>query len=372
MSGATRNGVFMMRCRQKTKLLSLWCFLLLVVAMRAGWAQEAKPDTSVLSPDGTVHITRVIPVPETVSPETRRFLARPVAPEAPPPTLDQSRAGVDAWQASAGAAFRAQYPVDVQSATIGGIPVRRIVPPVIPPSHQGRVLLDLHGGGFRVDSGSLTESIPMAALTQTEVVAVLYRLSPENKFPAAVDDVVAVYRELLKQHKPANIAIFGTSAGAILTGEVAVKLKQLKLPLPAALGIFSGMGDFSRDGDSAAMYSLNGLSGPMSPPSGPMAELGTYAGVTPSRDPVLSPIFADLHGMPPTLFMTSGRDLLLSGTTLLQRAFLAAGVDARLVVFDALPHAFWNEPALPETREAHRIMAEFLGSHLGVLPNKSK
>ena len=74
---------------------------------------------------------------------------------------------------------------------------------------------------------------------------------------------------------------------------------------------------------------------------------------------MLSPIYADLHGMPPTLFVTSGRDLLLSGTANLHRAFLNAGVDARLVVFDALPHAFWYDPKLPEAIEANHIMADF-------------
>lgn len=341
-----------------------WAGLFLLAGATV-WAQGPQTDTSVLGPDGTAHITRVIPIPDTVSPEARRLLARPVGNATAKPTIAQIRAGIDAWQTSAGAAFRAQYPVDVQSGTVAGVPVRRIVPPVIPASHRERVLIDLHGGGFSVDSGSLTESIPVAALTQTEVVSVLYRLSPENPFPAAVDDAITVYRELLKQHRPEDMVIFGTSAGAILTGEVAVKLKQLHLPLPAALGIFSGMGDFSRNGDSAAMYSLSGLSGPLSPPVLPMAELSTYTGTADLQNPVLSPIFADLHGMPPTLFITSGRDLLLSGTTLLHRAFLRAGVDARLVVFDALPHAFWNEPALPETREAHGMMADFFDKHLG-------
>ena len=84
-------------------------------------------------------------------------------------------------------------------------------------------------------------------------------MSIEGRFPAAVDDAVAVYRELLKSYKPSNIGIYGTSAGAILTAEVVAKLKQLGLPMPAALGIFSGMGDFARPGDSAAMYALRGI-----------------------------------------------------------------------------------------------------------------
>jgi acetyl esterase/lipase len=80
---------------------------------------------------------------------------------------------------------------------------------------------------------------------------------------------------------------------------------------------------------------------------------------------VLSPVYSNLTGVPPTLFITSGRDLLLSGTTILHRAYLRAGVDAQLVVFEALPHAFWNNPNLPESKEAHQFMATFLDRHLG-------
>jgi monoterpene epsilon-lactone hydrolase len=88
-------------------------------------------------------------------------------------------------------------------------------------------------------------------------------------------------------------------------------------------------------------------------------------GSTDPKDPVLSPVFADLHGLPPTIFVTSTRDLLLSGTTTLDLAFLQAGVDEKLVVFEALPHAFWNEPKLTESKEADRIMADFFVKHMG-------
>ena len=124
----------------------------------------------------------------------------------------------------------------------------------------------MHGGGFNSDSGSLTETIPVAYMTQTKVIAVLYRLAPEHPFPASVDDTIAVYRELLKTYKPEKIVLYGTSAGAILTAEVAVRLKQLGMPLPRALGIFSGLGDFSQPGDSQALYALNGFSGHLDPP----------------------------------------------------------------------------------------------------------
>jgi epsilon-lactone hydrolase len=328
-------------------------------------APPPQSDSSTIAADGTAHVTRVIPVPATVSPEAQRSLGRPASDKAVPQTLAERRTGTDAWQARAGEAFRAIYPVEIQQQTIAGVPVRVITPPDVSPEHRSRVLINLHGGGFNSDSGSLSESIPVAALSKTQVVAVLYRLAPEHKFPAALDDAVAVYQEVLKTHRPQDIGIFGTSAGAILTAEVAVQLKKLNLPQPAALGIFSGHGDFARNGDSIAMYALNGLSGHLDPPRSPEEGRGEYSGTTRLQDPVLSPLYADLHGMPPTLFITSGRDLLLSGTTILHRAFLQAGVDARLVVFEALPHAFWNDPTLPETREANGIMARFFEQQLG-------
>ena len=133
--------------------------------------------------------------------------------------------------------------------------------------------------------------------------------------------------------------------------------------MPAAMGIFSGIGDFARTGDSAALFSLRGLSGHLDPP-GSAPILPYYIGDTDPRDPVLSPVYADLHGLPPTLFVTSERDALLSGTVNLERAYLHAGVDAHLIVFDGLPHAFWYNSALPEAIEANHFMADFFLEHL--------
>jgi acetyl esterase/lipase len=256
------------------------------------------------------------------------------------------------------------YPVNLATDTIAGVPVRVVTPLTIAPEKRDLVLINLHGGGFKVDSGSLTESIPIANLSGIKVISVLYRMAPEHPFPAAVDDAIAVYKELLKTHKPKSVGIYGTSAGAFLTAEVTAKIKQLGLPMPGATGVFSGAGDFSVAGDSIAMYSLNGLSGHLDAPKQYGGDLGEYAGSTDPKDPILSPMQGDLTGFPPTLFITSGRDLLLSGTTVLHRAYLRAGVDARLVVFDALPHAFWNNPELPESKEADAMMAKFFAERL--------
>src|ERR1700693_646686 len=334
-----------------------------VIAQQPATQPPAREESSFIDGDGTAYITRIIPVPQTISPEAQKSLARQAthlasreAPPEKPKPLQTKQMSSDAT--------RAVYPANVEFSTIAGVPVSVVTPLVIPANKTNRVLINLHGGGFTPDSGSLTESLPIANLTQTKVVSVIYRLAPEHPFPAPVEDVVAVYKELTKTYEPRNIAIYGSSAGAVLTPEVAVKIKQLGLPVPGALGIFSGGGDFTQTGDSQQIYGVQGLVGhPDTRPKG-VQWLAVYVGSTDPKDPVLSPFFADLHGMPPTLFMTSTRDMRLSDTTILHRTFLRAGVDASLVVFEGLNHCFWYDPNLPESREADGIMANFFDTHL--------
>ena len=323
-----------------------------------------KPDSSTIDEHGTAHVTRVVPVPETISAEAQKWLAQPMSDADQNVSVAENRAKAETWQETLAKDMQSMYPATLTKDTIAGVPVRIITPPSVPAEKRDRVMINVHGGGFQADWGSVAETVPVASLAQTKVVAVLYRLSPDYAFPAAADDTVAVYKELLKSYKPNNIVLYGTSAGAILTGEVAVRLKQLGLPLPAALGIFSGSGDLGKYGDSQAIFGLEGLKGPLSPPEKPLPK-DPYVASTNLRDPVLSPLYADLKGLPPTFFLSSGRDLLLSETVNLHRAFLHAGVETQLVVFDALPHAFWNQFTLPESIEAHRMMADFFDKHLG-------
>ncbi len=326
-------------------------------------AQAPDRDTSYIDAQGTAHVTRVVPLPQTLSPEAQHYLARPIPDEEPPQTLAERRASTDAYTARARVEWSKICSNQIVETKMAGVPVRIVTPDPQPEENRDMVLLNLHGGGFNSDSGSYTESIPIASYAGIKVVAVLYRLAPEHPFPAAVDDSVVVYKELLKTYAPSHVVIYGTSAGAILTAEVAVKLKMLGLPMPAAMGIFSGFGDFARRGDSAALFSLRGLSGHLDPPAS-APQLPYYIGDTDPKDPVLSPVYADLHGLPPALFVTATRDALLSGTVNLERAYLHAGVDAHLIVFDGLPHAFWYDPALPEAIEANHFMADFFLKHL--------
>ncbi len=342
-------------------------YLIATIALTQLLAAQANStqDSATFDPDGTAHITRTVPMPTTISPEAQQWLASLTKQKSGPESLAERRTHTDAWRKFGSAEARKYYPVNIEETTIAGVRTDIITPLEMPESNRTRVLINLHGGGFNSDSGSLIEGDPIANLAKTKVVSVYYRLAPENPFPAAVDDVIAVYKELLKTYKPHSIGIFGTSAGAILTAEVAVRLKQLGLPLPAALGVFSGLADFSRVGDSRQLFALNGFPGTMEPIDTTHLPDDQYVGKTDRKDPVLSPLFADLHGMPPTLLVTSTRDILLSDTTIFHRALLGAGNDAQLVVFEALPHAFWYHFQLPETKEALEIMAKFFDEKVG-------
>lgn len=347
----------------KTFFCSLAAFLL-AVSVSAQTNAASDPDSATFDPDGTAHITRVVPMPGTVSPEAQQWL-KEIEYEGPQSKeLAEIRSGTDAWRKRDSAEALRLYPVKVEGKNIAGVQTDIITPLDTPEANKNRVLINLHGGGFISDSGSLIEGIPIAYLTKIKIVSVYYRLAPENPFPAAVDDVVAVYKELLKTYQPRSIGIFGTSAGAILTGEVAVKLKRSGLPLPAALGMFSTLADFSRPSDSQQLFALNGFSGDIAPQTSERPHDERYVGKTDPKDPVLSPLFADLRGLPPCLLVTSTRDLLLSNTSIFHRALLRAGVNSQLVVFEALPHAFWYHFQLPETKEALQLMANFFDEKL--------
>jgi monoterpene epsilon-lactone hydrolase len=334
-----------------------------VFALPAALAMRARAQSAVADPyttfdsDGTAHINRAIPVPKTISPEAQALMSSGARWTPQPGTKEG-----DAFKEK----MNATYPVELEATTFGGVKVWAVTPKNPAPKKQGRLLICLHGGGFTSDSGSLTESIPIAALTGTKVLSVLYRLAPQFPFPAAVEDSTAVYSAALKTHAPAEIAIYGTSAGAVLAAQTAVQVRKIGLPLPAVLGFFSGYVDLARYGDSRWLYGSGGLKD-FSAMIEPLKGLGMvpYVGDHDRKDPVLSPMYADLKGFPPTLCMTSTRDHCLSGTTDFHRALLRAGVDARLMVFDAMPHAFWYRFDIPESKEALEAQASFLDHHLG-------
>lgn len=251
-----------------------------------------------------------------------------------------------------------RFGVEVGKAKMAGVPVKLVRRQGTDPETEHRLLINFHGGGFIVDSGSLTETIPLAGLTGIPVVSVMYRMAPEHPFPAAVDDALAVYAEALKQRPARLIGIYGTSAGAVLTLQLLARIKAEGLPMPGAGGFFSGSGDLALPGDCEGF--LPSILGDRSAPD----TLADYTIGTDRTDPMLSPIYGDLSGLPPMMLMTSTRDQLLSQTILTDLALRRAGVPVDLRVYEGMMHAFWAWMECPETEIALAAQAEFFAARL--------
>jgi epsilon-lactone hydrolase len=297
------------------------------------------------------------PPPKTVSAEAQRFLGD-LPQDITPEDLQAHRAMCAQVQRELGAVLLERHRVNMQDAFIAGVPVRVFTPPQMAAQNHGSVLLNLHGGGFTVDAGSVTENAAVAAYTGLRVVAARYRLAPEHIFPAAVDDAEAVYRALLADHEVDRIGLYGTSAGACLCAQLLIRLQEKGDPLPCAFGFFTGTADLSRSGDSEYFFR------PAGDPALVENQFSAYLKDSDRLSPRVSPIFSDLKGFPPTLCISGTRDFMLSQTSLFHRALLDAGVDARLQVFEAMPHAHWIYLDLPESTEAFRAMADFFLGHL--------
>lgn len=287
------------------------------------------------------------PSPPSLSQAARDRLSA-LAQEDPPAqqTIDERRAASERVQQQIGQGRLRRHNVSMREYQISGVPIREFTPQQSVDA-DAPILLNLHGGGFVVDAGSITENASISGLTGFRVIAVRYRLSPENAFPAALEDALAVYRELLKER--GHIVVYGTSAGAILSAQLISRIRDEGLQMPVALGFFSGSGDLSDAGDTV------GLEGR------PTVEAITamYLGGLAPTDVAASPERGDLTDFPPTLCLTSSRDYLLSATTRFCSKLDAAGVETHIGFYDGLPHAFWAYVDAPESDAAFARMAKF-------------
>ncbi len=297
-------------------------------------------------------VARFRPLPKTLSASGRAVVDASWSKPQAPNDIAGRRAFSIHYQEDLGARQQRRYPVSIKASTIAGVPVRLIRASDAPPNGN-LVLLDLHGGGWTADSGSLTENIPIASITKIPVVAVLYRLAPQYLFPAAVKDGLAVYRELLKTHKASEIGIYGTSAGAVIGPELIARIHREGLPEPGAFGMFSGDADLGKGGDTIGILPVD-----MAP------NYRTYADKLAVTNPLVSPALGPVDFFPPTLCLTSTRDFYMSSTVNFCRTLALAGMPNNLVVFDGLPHAFWAYLEMPESDQAFQIMARYFSQHL--------
>jgi acetyl esterase/lipase len=257
---------------------------------------------------------------------------------------------------------RRLYPVTEEVLEIDGVYTEVFTPAGgVPPENAERVLINLHGGGFSLGArteGRL-ESIPVASVAGMRVVAVDYRQGPEHRFPAATEDVVTVYRHLLESHAPGQIGIFGCSAGGLLTAETVAWLDAHELPQPGAIGIFcAGAGRFG-SGDAGPITEALGATMPGA------GEMKYFEGAD-WKDPLVAPIDHPevLRRFPPTLVVTSTRDLALSSALVTHQRLVGAGVESELHVYEGLMHYFFADTELPESRHLFDVIAGFFDRRL--------
>jgi len=204
------------------------------------------------------------------------------------------------------------------------------------------------------------EAIAVASLGQFKVIKVNYRGGGPS-IPGN-EDIVAVYRELLKSYKPKSIGMFGASGGCTLAQTTILWLPEQKLPLPGAVGLGTCSGG-STPGDSR--YTMNGLDEELSTAFSGRPPSGRNQAPRKPGEPAATALDGDIpHGYPPAFLLSGTRDMCLSQTVLLHRKLLKAGVAADLNIFEGMWHFFWNDASLPESREAMTALASFFNRHL--------
>jgi len=230
-----------------------------------------------------------------------------------------------------------------------------------PKAQQDQVIYFLHGGGFNAGSPithrELASHLVLAA--GMRVLLPAYRLAPEYPFPAALHDAGEGYRWLLAQGiQPEKIVLAGDSAGAGLALSTLLWIRQQQLPLPAAAVLLSPWADLTLSGASMQTHATID---PLVSRKALELAAGWYAGNAPLSDPLLSPIYADLTGLPPLLIQVGSDEMLLSDSVRLAERAQAAGVKTTLEVWNGMWHV-WHGAAtsLPEAREAIARVGAFI------------
>lgn len=314
---------------------------------------------------------RVLPVPTTVSPELQALIGADSLHwwNTHPRTAQEWKAWIGKMAKGAAEALpelRKKMGVTVVDGSMGGVRTFTLTPKTIPASNQERVLLHLHGGGYVLNPGEAgtLEAIYMAGFGDMKVVSVDYRMPPDSPYPAALDDALTVYRELLKNYPSEKIGVFGTSTGGGMTLALVLRAKVEGLPLPGAIAPGTPWTDLTKTGDS--YFTNEGVDNILVSYEGWLKDAARlYANGHDLRDPLLSPVYGDVKGFPPTLLTTGTRDLFLSNTVRMHLKLREAGVMADLIVFEGMSHAQYHMAAdAPETAFHFTELSRFFNRHL--------
>ncbi len=313
-------------------------------------------------------VVRFIPVPTSVSEQAQQFLSIDMfgggAGRLVPRDIAGWRALIKETDELLVAVIGSQVEhlrASVQSRSVGGVPVFVITPEGVGEGDTQPIYLDIHGGSFVMGSGKACEVMArrMAAQVQMQTWSVDYRMPPDHPYPAALDDVLAVYRGLLDVREPEQIVVGGGSAGGNLAAALMLRARDEGLPLPAALILLTPEADLTESGDS---FRTNlGIDCVLT--ESLADSIALYASDHDVRHPYLSPLFGDLTApFPPTFLQAGTRDLFLSNTVRMHRKLRSGGVDAQLHVFEAMPHGGFF--GAPEDDELTDEIRRFLAAHL--------
>jgi len=277
----------------------------------------------------------------------------------PRATLTEMRARAEEFFSK----FRVSPELEVQAAEIGGVPGDWLTMPEADPA---RVVLYIHGGAFMMGSvrGYRALTARLAKATRARTLVIEYRLAPEHPFPAAVEDGTAAYAGLLEQGvAPTSIVIAGDSAGGNLTMATLLSLRDSGAPLPAGGVCISPWVDLECLGET---MTTNADVDPLCTQESMLLEAGLYLGGHNARDPLASPIYADLKGLPPLLIQVGSEETLLDDSNRLAARAKEAGVPVTLEIFESMPHV-WHVFAeyLPEAQEAIDAIGAFVDARMG-------
>ncbi|MBM0108893.1 alpha/beta hydrolase [Steroidobacter sp. S1-65] len=276
------------------------------------------------------------------------------------------------------ATLKARYPVTVTDTHIAGVHVGVIAPVEgITPKRRHQVLINLRGGGFvygRGLSAGQLESIPIAAIGKFKVVTIDYRQAPEYEYPAASEDVEAVYRALLTVYKPQSIGIFGCSAGGALTAQAIAWFQARELPRPGAAGIFCyappttpTLWDLGGDSSIWASGELLPKSELTETDRARLAPLSWYMEKANREDPSAYPgkFDAVLAQFPSTLFLSGTRAYEMSPVIVAHTRLLKLGVDSSLYLIEGGGHAAQLAAIeTTEVRDAYNYIARWFQQRL--------
>jgi monoterpene epsilon-lactone hydrolase len=266
------------------------------------------------------------------------------------------------WDAAFGGGTAA---VTYERVSAGGVDAEWMSPAN---TRLDKAILYFHGGGFRIGSvASHRDLIAQIALASgCRVLAINYRLAPEHRFPAALDDALAAYDWMLGQGlTPGNVALAGDSAGGNLVLAAMLALRERGLPLPVSAVLMSPWTDLAATGTS---YVTRAEADPIHQRPMILALAKNYLGGQGDPcDPLVSPLYANLRGLPPLLIQVGDRETVLDDSVMFADLARAAGVDVHLEVWDGMIHVFQMFGA--ELSEAHRAIAsiaQFLNRHLHI------